>query len=124
VSFSGYVSPSSTVFDRSDIALSLSTRDALGNVVVEAQLAERPVVAAGVGGHLESIMDGVTGLHVLPGDAESVADAVETLLADPGRAREMAMAGRTSATTLFGARRYAEQVVGVVVELAAGRPGP
>lgn len=122
VTFSGYVAPSATVFDRSDIALSLSTRDALGNVVVEAQLAERPVIAAGVGGHLESIVDGVTGLHVAPGDADAVADAVETLLADPVRAREMALAGRESARRLFGVRRYGEQVVALVRELAATRP--
>ncbi len=122
VTFSGYVAPSAAVFDRSDIALSLSTRDALGNVVVEAQLAERPVVAAGVGGHLESIVDGVTGLHVAPGDADAVADAVESLLADPVRAREMALAGRESARRLFGVRRYGEQVVALVRELAATRP--
>ena len=121
VTFSGYVAPSAAVFDRSDIALSLSTRDALGNVVVEAQLAERPVIAAGVGGHLESIVDGVTGLHVKPGDADAVAEAVETLLADPARAREMALAGRESARTLFGVHRYGEQVVALVRELAATR---
>ena len=97
VTFSGYVAPSAAVFDRSDVALSLSTRDALGNVVVEAQLAERPVVAAGVGGHLESIVDGETGLHVPPGDPDAVADAVESLLADPARARQIALAGRESA---------------------------
>jgi len=124
VTFSGYVAPSAAVFDRSDIALSLSTRDALGNVVVEAQLAERPVVAAGVGGHLESIVDGVTGVHVPPGDPEAVADAVDTLLADPVRAREMALAGRRSARELFGINRFAEQVVGLVRELAAQRPRP
>ncbi len=123
VTFSGYVAPSAVVFDRCDIALSLSTRDALGNVVVEAQLAERPVVAAGVGGHLESIVDGVTGLHVAPGDADAVADAVESLLADPVRAREIAAAGRTSARTLFGVRRYGDQVVALVRELAAESSG-
>lgn len=121
VTFSGYVSPSSTVFDRSDIALSLSTRDALGNVAVEAQLAQRPVIAAGVGGHLESVTDGVTGLHVVPGDAVSVANAVETLLGDPVRAREIALAGQESARTNFGVRRYGQRVVDVVSELAGGR---
>ena len=75
----------------------------------------------GVGGHLESIVDGVTGLHVAPGDADAVADAVESLLADPVRAREMALAGRESARTLFGVRRYGERVVALVRELAATR---
>jgi glycosyltransferase involved in cell wall biosynthesis len=119
VTFSGYVAPSAAVFDRSDVALSLSTRDALGNVVVEAQLAERPVVAAGVGGHLESIVDGETGVHVPPGDPHAVADAVESLLADPVWARQIAVAGRDSARELFGVRRYGDRVVALVRELAA-----
>lgn len=118
VTFSGYVSPSSAVFDRCDIALSLSIRDALGNVVVEAQLAQRPVVAAAAGGHLESIVDGVTGLHVEPGSATAVADAVERLLADPETARSIAVAGRHSAERLFGVDRYGAAVVALVGLLA------
>ena len=85
VTFSGYVSPSSAVFDRCHVALSLSVRDALGNVVVEAQLAERPVIATAAGGHLESIVDGSTGLHVPSNDAEAVAAAVTRLVGDPRR---------------------------------------
>lgn len=122
VTFSGYVTPSSAVFDRSNIALSLSVRDALGNVVVEAQLAERPVIAAGVGGHLESIVDGETGLHVRPDDPDSVADAVESLLADPARSRQIALAGSKSARALFGVQRYGDRVVALVRELAVERP--
>lgn len=117
VTFSGYVSPSSAVFDRCHVALSLSVRDALGNVVVEAQLAERPVIATAAGGHLESIVDGSTGLHVPTDDAQAVAAAVTRLVSDPAAARAMALAGRESARTTFGVGRYGERVVDTLVQL-------
>ncbi len=119
VTFSGYVSPSWTALDRGDIALHLSVRDALGNVVIEGQLARRPVVATNVGGHLESIVDGETGVLVPPGDAAAVADAVAALVADPDRAARIADAGRASALRLFGTERYAAGIVGVVESLTS-----
>src|SRR5918993_743403 len=75
VRFSGYVAPSSTVFDRADIALSLSERESLGNVVLEAQLAGRPVIATRTGGHMETIEDGCTRLHVPLGGPPTLAPA-------------------------------------------------
>jgi glycosyltransferase involved in cell wall biosynthesis len=127
VRFSGYVTPSSAVVDRADIALSLSTRDALGNVVIEAQLAQRPVIATGVGGHLETIDHDVTGLHVPPNDADAVADAVQRLVAEPATARRLAHAGRESALTTFGVARYHAEVVALArrligIRAAAARP--
>ena len=118
VRFSGYVAPSSTVFDRADIALSLSERESLGNVVLEAQLAGRPVIATRTGGHLETIEDGCTGLHVPVRDPEALAAAVETLIADPARADRLARAGRESARRCFGVERYRDEIVSVVHEVA------
>lgn len=111
VTFSGYVSPSSVVFDRSHVALSLSVRESLGNVVVEAQLARRPVVATAAGGHLETVVDDVTGLLVPVDDAAAVAAAVTRLLTDPETARRLADAGRRSALETFGTDRYGSAIV-------------
>jgi glycosyltransferase involved in cell wall biosynthesis len=47
---------------------------AFGNVVVEAQMSRRPVVAAASQGHLESTTDGETGLLVRPADSADLAD--------------------------------------------------
>ena len=117
VTFSGYVSPSSVVFDRSHVALSLSVRESLGNVVVEAQLAQRPVVASAAGGHLESVVDGVTGLLVPVDDPEAVAAAVTRLVADPATAQSLAAAGRESARTRFGTERYDREIVSALAGL-------
>lgn len=110
VTFSGYVSPSSIVFDRSHVALSLSVRESLGNVVVEAQLARRPVIASRAGGHLESVVDGVTGVLVPVNDAAAVAAAVSRLASDPDLARRIADAGRGSAVTTFALDRYGRAI--------------
>jgi glycosyltransferase involved in cell wall biosynthesis len=115
VEFTGYVTPSSLAFDRSDIVLAPSVREPFGNAVVEAQLAQRPVVAASAGGHRESITDGVTGVLVPPEDPRAMADAVEALLADPTAATEMGQAARTSALRKFGVRRYREELAQTVL---------
>ncbi len=50
-----------------------------GIVAVEAQAAGRPVIAAGAGGALETVLDGVTGLLAAPGEVDAFAAAIERL---------------------------------------------
>ena len=73
VTFTGYVAPVWSVFDRAHAVLAPSLREPFGNAVVEAQLSARPVVAAAAGGHLETVEDGRTGIHVPAGDADAMA---------------------------------------------------
>ncbi len=47
-----------------------------GIAAVEAQAAGRPVVAAAAGGALETVVDGVTGVHVEPGSVDALAQAL------------------------------------------------
>jgi len=47
-----------------------------GIAAVEAQAAGRPVVAAAAGGALETVIDGVTGVHVEPGSVDALAEAL------------------------------------------------
>jgi glycosyltransferase involved in cell wall biosynthesis len=47
-----------------------------GIVAVEAQAAGRPVLAAGAGGALETVVDGRTGVLVPPGDEDALAEAM------------------------------------------------
>jgi glycosyltransferase involved in cell wall biosynthesis len=51
-------------------------------VVLEAQRARRPVICSGIGGMAELVADGVTGLHVPPGDAAALAETMAEA-ADP-----------------------------------------
>jgi phosphatidylinositol alpha-1,6-mannosyltransferase len=73
--------------------------EGFGIVFTEAGAYGKPVVGGNVGGALDAVLDGETGLLVDPEDAEAVADAVSSLLLD----RELA--GRLGAA---GARRARE----------------
>jgi glycosyltransferase involved in cell wall biosynthesis len=68
-----------------------------GRVIVEAQLAGKPVIAARSGAPTEIIEDGVDGLLVTPGSSEELAIAICALLRDPGWAGILASNGRESA---------------------------
>jgi glycosyltransferase involved in cell wall biosynthesis len=71
-----------------------SRHEPLGNVVLEAWSAARPVVAAAAQGPSELIADGVTGMLVPREDPAALAVALGALLADPARAAALAAAGR------------------------------
>lgn len=61
---------------------------------LEALLLARPVVASRVGGLVDAVHDGVTGVLVEPGSAEALAAGILHLLRDPARARSLGRAGR------------------------------
>jgi len=52
-----------------------------------------PVVASGVGGLIDTVIDGVTGVHVPPHDPEAIATALACLLADDARMASLGDAG-------------------------------
>jgi glycogen synthase len=71
-----------------------SVYEPFGLINLEAMACETPVVASGVGGILEVVEDGKTGLLVEPGRPDEIVAAVRTLLADPALGRAMGRAGR------------------------------
>jgi glycosyltransferase involved in cell wall biosynthesis len=77
----------------------------MGQVAVEAMLAERPVVASDVGGLRDIVVDGETGFRVPPRDSAALAEAIDRLLDDPVLQKRMGLAGREKAG------RYTAQVV-------------
>ncbi len=60
-----------------------------GIVPLEAMACGVPVIAAAVGGLLDTVVDGATGLHAQPQDPAAIATAIAAVLADPARAREL-----------------------------------
>lgn len=77
-----------------DLAVVPSLVEPFGLVAAEAMACARPVVASGVGGLREIVVDGETGLLVPPKDPESLAGAISSLLSDPSRASAMGARGR------------------------------
>ncbi len=64
-----------------------------GIVALEAMACGIPVVASGVGGLIDTVIDGVTGVHVPPHDPEAIATALACLLADDARMASLGDAG-------------------------------
>ncbi len=121
VEFAGYVSPVTPVLERAQIVLAPSQRESLGNVVIEAQLAGRPVIATATTGHLETVQDGRTGVRVPLESPEAFADAVERLVADPDLAQRIADAGRARSLVEYAPERYRSEIVGLLHRLADRR---
>ena len=77
------------------------TGEPFGQVVVEAMMAARPVIATNGGGIPEIVRDGETGLLVPMDDAPAMAQAITRLLDEPALAREMGRAGLQRALDSF-----------------------
>jgi glycosyltransferase involved in cell wall biosynthesis len=73
-----------------------------GRVIVEAQLAGKPVIATKGGGPSEIIEDRVTGILVSPNNAGELASAIKELLENRKLAEELARHGRQAAVERFG----------------------
>jgi alpha-maltose-1-phosphate synthase len=111
-----------------------SIYEPLGIVNLEAMACEAAVVASAVGGIVEVVDDGTTGLLVPfepvadgsqePADpqgfATDFATAVNALLADPARAEEMGKAGRRRVIERFSWPAIARETVGVYERAAGG----
>jgi glycosyltransferase involved in cell wall biosynthesis len=118
VHFSGYRTPIWPVLQNADIVLAPSTQEPFGNVVVEAQMSRRPVVAAASHGHLESITDGETGLLVPPGDSAALADGVRRLIDEPELAARITRRAEVEAIRRFSVSRYRHEVAALVAVVA------
>jgi glycosyltransferase involved in cell wall biosynthesis len=64
-----------------------------GLVALEAYASGRPVVASGMGGLLDTVRDGTTGILVVPGDPQALSSALGMLLSDRDIAERMGRAG-------------------------------
>jgi D-inositol-3-phosphate glycosyltransferase len=88
-----------------------------GIVPLEAMACGVPVVGSAVGGLLDTVVHGVTGLHVPPRRPDAIAAALSELLADPARRAAMGRAGSTRAHARYGWQRIADSVISVYAEV-------
>jgi type III pantothenate kinase len=80
-----------------------------GLINLEAMACEAPVVASGVGGMLEVVEDGVTGILVPPAEPATLAAALTRVLADRSLAQAMGRAGRRRVEERFAWASVAER---------------
>jgi D-inositol-3-phosphate glycosyltransferase len=72
-----------------------------GIVPLEAMACGVPVVASAVGGLVDTVVDGVTGIQVPPRRPDAIARALEVLLTDPNRRAAMGRAGAKRARARY-----------------------
>jgi glycosyltransferase involved in cell wall biosynthesis len=91
VKFVGHVEHSKALeyIAGSDVFALPSIAEGLSTALLEAMSLKTPVVATSVGGNIELVENGVTGLLVEPGDDESFAEAVRKLLDDRETAEKL-----------------------------------
>jgi type III pantothenate kinase len=108
--------------ERADLPALLRSADAVvcapwyepfGIVPLEAMACGVPVVASAVGGLIDTVVDGTTGVHVPPRDPERLAGVLRDLLDDPQRRREFGREGVVRARRLYDWNRVAATTLDV-----------
>ena len=102
-----------------DVVVCAPWYEPFGIVPLEAMACGRAVVATAVGGQIDSVADGVTGVLVPPRDPASLAAALQALLADEDRRRQFGRAGVRRVRRLYGFESVAAATQDVYREVVA-----
>ena len=131
VAFAGFVSNAelSSLFRSCSIYVHPAIYDSKGDtegqgvVLVEALSNRRPVVASAVGGIVDVIKDGQTGILVPEKDPDAIAKAVLRLIEDPDYARQLGDQGYAHARNYFDWDRIMDQYNAIYSEsVSSSRP--
>jgi glycosyltransferase involved in cell wall biosynthesis len=93
VIFTGFRADANCILRESNVAVQAALNENLGGTI-EALLMECPTVATRVGGMVDTVRDGQTGILVNPSDCDDLARGIVEVLHDPQRARALGVAGR------------------------------
>jgi glycogen synthase len=96
-----------------------SVYEPFGLINLEAMACETPVVASAVGGILEVVEDGTTGVLVPPANPEALAVALNRVLENPALGRSMGRAGRRRVEEQFSWASVAERTEQVYADAIA-----
>ena len=108
------------LYRSADLVVNVPWYEPFGIVPLEAMACGVPVVASAVGGLVDSVVDGVTGVHVPPRRPGLLAAAVAALLADPERRATLGATGARRARRRYGWDRIAGSTLGVYAGLLTG----
>lgn len=108
----------------SDVYVHPSLEEGYSNSLLEAMAAARPVVATAVGGNVEAVTDGVTGVLVPARDEKALAHAMSRFLSDPQAARSMGERASVSARARHGVDAMVHAYENVYDELLKFKTNP
>ena len=104
-----------------DLLVAAAHYEPFGISVLEAMASGVPVVVTAVGGHLDSVVHGQTGLYTPPNDPSVLADTVNELLGNPHKRQQLGENAVRRTEKLFGWNRVADLTVSVYREVIAAR---
>ncbi len=104
-----------------DVFVHAPRLEAFGLVIAEAMATGLPVVATPVGGILDLMRDGQTGILVPPNAPTQMADALETLLRDDELRQRMGLHSQHVVRAEYGMDLYAARYLSVYKDLQANR---
>jgi len=110
VIFAGHREDVGNCYVAMDVFALASRREGFGLVAPEAMFCGLPVVATRVGGLVDIVRDGETGILIPPDEPAAIARAITRLAQDSELARRMGQAGLERARERFGSARYARDV--------------
>ena len=96
----GQVEPIQDYLGALDIFAFPSRHEGLGSVLLEAMMAEVPIVASRVGGIPDIVVDSVSGLLVEPENADALASAIATFIDTPDLALQLSTEGKRVAESM------------------------
>jgi glycosyltransferase involved in cell wall biosynthesis len=116
----GFVADVPTLLQTLDVVVSPSiSPEGFGQIVVEAMMCGKPVIASAGGAVNELIEDGITGRLVPPGDPVALADAINDVLAHPDESAEMGRRARVVALERYDIRKTTRAIEAVYEKVLA-----
>ncbi len=112
-----------TIFAALDVFALASRWEGLPLAALEAMGCGLPVVTTAVGGSVEAIESGESGLLVPPGDAAAFAAALARLLGDPELRQRLGQEARARSRARFGLEVHLERLARLYCDGLAGSPG-
>jgi len=96
-----------------DLFLSMSEYEPSGMLCIEAMACGTPVIASAVGGHLDAVVDGTTGILVPPGRPALLAQRIRQLLSHPMLLEAYSVAAADRARSRYSWDRIAHETTAV-----------
>jgi glycosyltransferase involved in cell wall biosynthesis len=87
--------------------------------ILEGMAMERPIVVTRTSGQTDTVIDGVTGRYVSPGDPDDLRRVISDLLDDPSAVAEMGAQARQWCLEHADVTVYADRLAAVVARLRA-----